>query len=181
MTGTRIRFMATFARTLVTLSCAALVSGCITSKDALFDSSKAVLPLSGGKYEVQLYSSGRWTRSQAGSMETRDNSYLWKKDGQDPGTAFSLYLAGDNSFVIVETGGGNIGAYRYGLLRRARDGWLLYVPRCDELFRLKDFEEFQLDRIEKGECLYANAQRLTQDLIKFADGAGKWMRLTASK
>jgi hypothetical protein len=164
---------------LFILSVLIALCGCISSKDALFDPPAATLPLVKGHYEAQVYSGGQWTALEKGSLETGGRSYFWTKDGNTIPTEYSLYTASINSFIIAEKT--YDGTYRYGLLRQSPDGWLLYAPTCDEIFKLKKFDEFQISKIDKHSCLYTTTRPLIQDLIRFADGAGKWLRLVASK
>jgi len=171
--------MRMLSRKLLVLPAVIALSGCISSKDALFDPSAATLPLAGGHYELQLYSSGQWAALEKGSLAIRGRTYSWTKDGTTDSTEYSIYTAGVSSFVIAEKT--YDGTYQYALLRQSNEGWLLYAPTCDEIFKLKEFDQFHMNKIEKGKCLYTTSRPLAQDLAKFADHAGKWARLAASR
>lgn len=170
----------------------AMLSGCITSNDVLFNA--VTTPMRAGKYEVQYLVDGKWTKFGAGSLALVNGKYTWAEDREaasllnwNPnGLGFALVDIGNNYFIIVVATADLknsiwVGKYMYGVARRGAGGAFLYdFPSCLDLLLSQGFSDHQIEKIEAHECLYSSKASLTNALTTYAKRTAMWKRLAPS-
>jgi len=179
------------------LSCAALLafltmlSGCITSNDAMFNTSTT--PIRSGRYEVQYLVDGQWTKYGAGSLTLVGGKYIWSED-REAGSLLTwnrgglrarlVGIARDYYIIVVPADDLRspiwIGRYVYGVARRSGKALLYDFPSCLDLLVSLGLSDAQLENIETRECLYSNKDTLTHALIAYAKRTTMRKRLAPS-
>ena len=169
----------------------AMLSGCITSNDVLFNA--VTTPMRAGRYEVQYLVDGKWTKFGVGSLALVNGKYTWSEDREaasflnwnPDGLKVSLVDIGNNYFIIVVATADLrnpiwVGHYMYGVARRAEGALLYEFPSCLDLLVSKDFSDPQIEKIETHECLYSSKASLTSALTAYAKRTIMWKRLAPS-
>jgi hypothetical protein len=168
-----------------------LLSGCITSNDALFNTSTT--PMRAGRYDVQYFVEGQWTKFGAGSLRLVGGKYTWSEDIEASslldwnrdGMRFTLIEMKNNYFIVVAAADdlGSpvwIGHYVYGVARRSGGAFLYDFPSCLDLLVSLGLWHTQIEKIETHECLYSNKASLTRALIAYAQRTTMRKRLAPS-
>jgi hypothetical protein len=169
----------------------AMLSGCITSNDVLFNA--VTTPMRAGKYEVQYLVDGKWTKFGVGSLALVNGKYTWSEDREAASLLnwnpdrlrVSLVDIGNNYFIIVVATADLrnpiwVGHYMYGVARRAEGALLYEFPSCLDLLVSKGFSDPQIEKIETHECLYSSKASLTSALTAYAKRTIMWKRLAPS-
>jgi hypothetical protein len=169
----------------------AMLSGCITSNDVLFNA--VTTPMRAGKYEVQYLVDGKWTKVGAGSLALVNGKYTWAEDREaasllnwnPDGLGVALVDIGNNYFIIVVATVDLrnpiwVGRYMYGVARRARGALLYDFPSCLDLLVSQGFSDPQIEKNETHECLYSSKESLTSALTAYAKRTALWKRLVPS-
>jgi hypothetical protein len=169
----------------------AMLSGCITSNDVLFNA--VTTPMRAGRYEVQYLVDGKWTKFGVGSLALVNGKYTWSEDREaasllnwnPDGLRVALVDIGNDYFIIVVATAdlGNpiwVGNYMYGVARRAGGAFLYEFPSCLDLLVSQGFSDPQIEKIETHECLYSSKASLTSALTAYAKRTALWKRLAPS-
>ena len=178
-------------------ACAALLlsltmlSGCIASEDALFNTSTT--PMRAGRYDVQYLVDGRWTTYGAGSLTLAGGKYNWAEDREAASlltwnrSGLRAALVGIESgyFIIVVAADDlrlpmRAGRYVYGVARQSGKALLYDFPSCLDLLMSQGLSDPQIEKIETHECLYSNKDALTRALIAYAQRTTMRKRLAPS-
>jgi hypothetical protein len=169
----------------------AMLSGCITSNDVLFNA--VTTSMRAGKYEVQYLVDGKWTKFGVGSLALVNGKYTWSEDREAASLLnwnpdrlrVSLVDIGNNYFIIVVATADLrnpiwVGHYMYGVARRAEGALLYEFPSCLDLLVSKGFSDPQIEKIETHECLYSSKASITSALTAYAKRTIMWKRLAPS-
>ncbi len=176
---------------LILLFVVLALPGCVTSKDVLLNA--VTTPLKTGKYEVQYYVDGKWTKFAAGSLALANRTYTWTENreassllnSRPHGLKFALFYMGNNYFIVVVASADLrnpiwLGNYVYGIARRAGGTFLYDFPSCLDLLVSQSFTDYQIDKIEAHECQYLSATSLTSALTTYAKRTTLRKRLAPS-
>jgi hypothetical protein len=157
-----------------------MLSGCIASEDALFNTSTT--PMRAGRYDVQYLVDGRWTTYGAGSLTLVGGKYNWAEDREAASllnwkrsglSATLVGIANDYFIVVVAADDLRIpmwtGHYVYGVARRSGKALLYDFPSCLDLLVSQGLSDPQIEKIETRECLYSDQASLTRALIAYAE------------
>ncbi len=147
----------------------------IYSKRALFDERKAVTVMAHGRYELQLRQFGPWTTTVKGSLELAGRTYSWKVDEGEGSFVFTLHELESNLLLAVHPSDDpDVGAYRYGLYERSKDGFLFYTVKCEDLLNMRIPDVLRPQYVD-GKCLYSDQKILEHALVVY----GSLTRATA--
>ena len=154
---------------LVTISLAVILSGCVASKQPLFDRSKSVIPVADGMFLVEkLNEHGHWVKDTTIKLTHDGRVY---KIHSDKDRAFTLHEIGKDLYVGVWMGDFNASVHNkmfiYALIQKQNESYLYYQPTCD------DFQYLRLPNslrplIDGGLCVYDNRTKLVQALRLYA-------------
>lgn len=168
-----------------------MLSGCITSNDAIFNTSTT--PVRSGRYDVQYLVDGQWTNYGVGSLTLVGGKYNWTEDREAASLldwnrsslrATLVGIARDYFVIVVAAddlrGPVWIGHYVYGVARRSDKALLYDFPSCLDLLVSLGLSDPQIETIETHECLYSNKDTLTRALIAYAKRTTMRKRLSPS-
>lgn len=143
MTSLRPRYAA-----LIAIALSALLSGCITSKDAKFPASSAVALFGdGGKYKVFDRVDDKYIENDDAEIKKRaDGGYDFVMQGNDP-TAVTVHKV-DGDLYVVQSKKKNADAYDYLLVRQAGVEFFTHAPDCTK----QDKAKMAGVEIKKDEC-----------------------------
>ena len=167
------------------------LSGCVTSNEVLLNA--VTTPVRPGKYEVQYYVDGKWTKFAAGSLALVNTTYTWTENREASsllnsklrGTKFALIDIGNKYFIVVVATADLsnpiwVGSYVYGIARRSGGAFLYDFPSCLDLLVSQGFSDSQIEKIVAYECLYSSKASLTSALAAYARRTTMWKRLAPS-
>jgi hypothetical protein len=148
----------------------ALLSGCISSKGALFDPSKGVKPLSAGRYQQQDYVVGNWVNRTLGQLKIDGSKYTWSEkldDETDEGRKFTLHDIGGGFFVTMSERPGEEYDHSYDLLQVTDEGVLQYGVDCESATRVLGIDSPGIKR-GGSECVVTTVSDLKNLLSAYA-------------
>ncbi len=167
------------ARVVAAVALAAILAGCVTSKQPLFDPAQAVTPLADGTLIEESRNQGKWVKWGTIKLVRDGRIYSAKSDRSDNVPNFALHDVGDGFYVAVHTRAPNKESI-YALFEKQGDSYLYYAPICSE------FQYVRLPRslwpvIDGEYCSYDNRETLVQALRVYARLSNPVARYTPAK
>jgi hypothetical protein len=149
---------------------ALLMSGCISSRVALFDETNAVTPVPAGRYDELLNHNGTLIQHGSGTLRVDGRFYGWKEDRSVSEQSFALYDIGNGFYVAAgRQWNPKLGdPYRYQLIEATEGGYLAYAPQCAELRKMR-LPEKLAPIVDGADCFYVDREALVQVLRLWAE------------
>ena len=150
----------------VAIAALAMLSGCVTSKQSLFEASRAATPLDIGRYAEEKNEFGRWEKNATVELSREGRLYRVRRDNGDIAPEFTLHDAGDGSYVAVHVSVPDK-EWMYGLFRKEASVVVYYELLCKD-FRLVRMPSVLWPMIDGADCVYDDRRKLTQALLAYA-------------
>lgn len=149
------------------LALACLLSGCLQSKENLFDKADAVKPLLAGRYSVEEFKEGVWkTSSEPAFLGMRNGSYTIGPAINPEQTVIDLFPISRRFWTFYIKSGQDPGWY---LLLEPRDGkYYIYEPSCTEYLKAKGLTPAPNEPAAKY-CDFEDKDSLVTALLAAAD------------
>ena len=168
-----------FARIAAAIGLAAILAGCVISKQPLFDPARAVTPLADGTLTEENRNQGRWVKWGTIKLVRDGKIYRAQSDRSDRVPSFALHDVGGGFYVAVHKPEPRKESI-YALFEKQGDSYLYYAPVCSE---------FQYVRLPSGlwpvidgeNCSYDNRDKLVQALLAYARLSNPVARYTPVK